>query len=864
MDIAVITETHLNDTIHERRIRQRGYSIVRHDRNFAEVNKCKGGGIIIYLKHGLSYMEPKVQVPKQLEVCWCVINPSQPESVIVAAVYLPPNSCSAVRQLLMSHLITTVDLLRSTRPRSKTILLGDFNKMFDAKSLSLQLGITQVVTQPTRGAAILDQIFSDINSTSPPFTIAPLGTADHCTVIWSASIQQKTIKQMRAVRPLTDSAIREFGRWICSQTWEDVVDIRDINAAAEILQTKLREAYENFFPEAIYLCKSNEPPWMTKRLKHLITVRNRAQSRRQMDRLQRLREEVRLEIRAAKNHWFKRQMTKILGESKKSWYSQIKTLTNRQPSRWNFQPNKDGNDVPTAELVNDYFVDITTTYEPLCADQLPAFLPAEDIPFEIMPWQVAHKLAHLRQNMAVPTDDIPILLMKEFSVELAIPLSHIYNESLKQGKFPSPWKRAMVIPIPKKTSPESPADLRPISLTPTFGKVMEQFMVPLMTADIRQQVDKRQYGNIKGASTAHYLITFMHSLLSELETSGKLFSAVMYDFKKGFDLIDHTVLMQKALTMGLRPNFAQWLADFLRGRSQQVLMPDGTTSAWKEVHCGIPQGTLVGPLAFLVMINDAASEEENRLKYVDDLTIYQSCPINTIQDGTKLQTTTDRLCAWAAENKMVLNEEKCQVMHFMTAKKPIVLPDIVMHGRSLPVITETRLLGVNISTDLNWQAHVDDMIKKASKALYMIYILKRYTTSRDQLVKTYTTYIRPLLEYCAPLFHAGLTAKQASQLEKVQKRALKLIGGFDLSYKQLLEALKLESLADRREKLCLRLAKQMLQSANHRSLFPPQRGAISGKETRNSQMLENFCCSARLRNSSVPHMTSLINRDMAL
>ena len=111
-----------------------------------------------------------------------------------------------------------------------------------------------MVTQPTRGAAILDQIFSDINSTSPPFTIAPLGTADHNTVLWSASVQQKTINQMRAVRPLTDSAIREFGRWICSQTWEDVVGTRDLNTAAEVLQTKLREAYENFFPETIYRC----------------------------------------------------------------------------------------------------------------------------------------------------------------------------------------------------------------------------------------------------------------------------------------------------------------------------------------------------------------------------------------------------------------------------------------------------------------------------------------------------------------------------------------------------------------------------------------------------------------------------------
>ena len=262
------------------------------------------------------------------------------------------------------------------------------------------------------------------------------------------------------------------------------------------------------------------------------------------------------------------------------------------------------------------------------------------------------------------------------------------------------------------------------------------------------------------------------------------------------------------------------------------------------------------------MINDAAFEEQCRLKYVDDLTIYQSCPINTIEEGWKLQKVTDDLSVWASENKMTFNEDKCQVMHFITAKRPIVFPDIIMNGKSLPVVTKTKLLGVTLSSDLSWQEHVNGIVKRASKALYMLCVMKKYQAPQEQLVKIYTTYIRPLLEYCAPVFHAGLTCLQAKQLENVQKRALKLIGGYEKSYQDLLETLQLQSLANRREQLCLRLAKQILKSTDHRDILPLERGIISGRATRNVCALQPFCCGARLRKSTVPHMTALLNLDM--
>ena len=178
----------------------------------------------------------------------------------------------------------------------------------------------------------------------------------------------------------------------------------------------------------------------------------------------------------------------------------------------------------------------------------------------------------------------------------------------------------------------SPDDLRPISLTPVFSNVLEQFVVPHILHDIKPSIDVHQYGNVSGSSTCHYLIRLMHNMLSELDKSDKLFSVLMYDFKKGFDLIDHTTVIQRLLDMELRPIYAKWLSSFLQDRQQRVKMPDGSLSSWKSITCGTPQGTLVGPVAFLAMVNTAAAETENRLKYVDDLTIYQACPVDCVND----------------------------------------------------------------------------------------------------------------------------------------------------------------------------------------------------------------------------------------
>ena len=864
MDVAVISETHLNSKIDDNRISLKGYNVLRTDRNLLATNKSKGGGVAIYLNAEVTHAVPQIHVPEVLEVVWCILWPSNPNSIIVAGVYLPPDATAATRQLFVDHIVETVDCLRSSRPRSKTVILGDFNNVLNTRLLEEPLGVVNIVKEPTRGSAVLDKMFTDIELTNAPMITSALGTADHKTVIWRAPRKLPNHHNVRSVRPLRDSNIRQFGSWICAQNWEDILTSENIDDAAVLFENKLWQAYVNSFPETTYRCKRSEPPWMTHHIKTLVKQRDRAQSRHQIQRLEILRIEVRRSINTAKTRWYKKRMAKIHESDGRSWYRQVMTLTNRQPKPWNLEMTNSKSEITEADMINDFFADICTTYEPLDTSQIPAYLPANKIPFELQPWQVAERLAHLREGMAVPPGQLPIRLLKEFSVELATPLAHIYNRSIRDGYVPRVWRKATVTPVPKKTSPESPGDLRPISLTPTFCKVLEQFVIPLVMADIRPALDMYQYGNIKGSSTAHYLIRLTHSLLKELEQPGRLASMVMIDFKKGFDLVDHTILIRKMVEMGLRAEYTKWVSSFLLSRQQRVRMPNGILSQWKNITCGAPQGTLLGPIAFLIMINDAATNTEYRLKYVDDLTIYQACSTDNVEDTSTLQALVNDLSQWANQNRMVVNKDKFQIMHFYTAKKPLVLPDITFNGTSIPITNTSKLLGVKISPCLTWKEQVCYMVTRGSKALYMLHIMKRYNPPQEQLLKVYMTYIRPLLEYCASVFHAGLTASQAQQIERVQKRALKIIAGYDHTYQELLQKFEIESLTDRREKMALRLGKQMLKNPNHRKMFPPTRETISGRRTRNMKMLQPFCCSARLRKSAVPHITALLNADIHL
>ena len=452
---------------------------------------------------------------------------------------------------------------------------------------------------------------------------------------------------------------------------------------------------------------------------------------------------------------------------------------------------------------------------------------------------------------------IPGRLIKEFACELSEPLADILNHSLQDGIVPPEWKSATVVPLPK-SKPPSTSEIRPISLTSLLSKVAESFITQWTRKDILPQIDSQQFGCLPGRSTTHSLLDLTNDLYKSLDSPGNICSLVTTDYSKAFDRVDHSLAITTMLELGLRPSLARWIANFLTDRSQCVRY-HGSLSDSEKITCGLPQGTLLGPWIFIAYINGAAKHATTkRWKFVDDLNLLEVRPLNA---PSTIQQDLADLERWSSERKMALHPKKCKVMHFLTAKSHPPLPKLTINDLELQNVSTLKILGIHIQSNLKWSEQVAHLCKKASQRLFLLRRLKNSAIPPDDLTSIFTIYIRPTLEYAAPVWHSGLTGVQSKAIERVQRRAVRIILGRDFTtYRDACSRLGLPLLSSRREDLTRAFATSLRRSDQFRSWLPPERGEISQRSTRSSRNLDLAPCNTeRYKKSAIPHMIRLLN-----
>ncbi|CAH1226284.1 Hypp85 [Branchiostoma lanceolatum] len=248
------------------------------------------------------------------------------------------------------------------------------------------------------------------------------------------------------------------------------------------------------------------------------------------------------------------------------------------------------------------------------------------------------------------------------------------------------------------------------------------------------------------------------------ENKSTVGTLILTDFSKAFDRVCHTTAINKLIRLGARSSLIPWVCNFVSNRRQRVRY-QGALSQWENLTCGVAQGTLMGPLVFLAMINDARPVTENSYwKYVDD---YNLGEVRKISIPTSLQSDLNNLDNWAADNRMLLNPKKCKAMHFSFVRTPLQPPVLTLAGQTLDITTKARLLGLHIRSDLKWDDQVETMVSKSSKRLVIISRLRRSGAPVADLITIYCGYIRPLLEYAVPCWGSALTLRQSASLEQV-------------------------------------------------------------------------------------------------
>ena len=220
--------------------------------------------------------------------------------------------------------------------------------------------------------------------------------------------------------------------------------------------------------------------------------------------------------------------------------------------------------------------------------------------------------------------------------------------------------------------------------------------------------------------------------------------------------MNHTIAVTELLAMGCRASILPFVTSFLSGRQHRVRYADAI-SEYADISCGVPQGTKVGSIIFLCLVNSICLHIEERAKFVDDLSLARIISIINEMRFEPLQENLNLLSTECRDKDMEPNPIKCEALYSIPPKRPLVLPDLHLNGTPLPVVDECKLLGVYLNTSLNWNTHVDRIVKKASNSVFILLKAKKFQVAMSTLVTLYLWYVRTPLEYAAPVWHPGLS-----------------------------------------------------------------------------------------------------------
>ena len=321
----------------------------------------------------------------------------------------------------------------------------------------------------------------------------------------------------------------------------------------------------------------------------------------------------------------------------------------------------------------------------------------------------------LNPHKASGPDEISTRFLKTTATVIAPILTVIFQSSIDQGKVPDDWKSANVTPLYKKGDKAKASNYRPVSLTSVCCKIVEHIIHSQVIRHLETNniLADEQHGFRKRRSCESQLINTVEDLTRGLNARQQI-DAILLDFSKAFDKVPHERLAMKLHYYGVRGHTLHWIKSFLSDRQQRVVV-DGVSSKPAPVTSGVPQGTVLGPLLFLVYINDLPSTVQSRARlFADDCLLYRT--IKGEQDTAILQHDLDQLQQWESDWMMSFNPEKCEVIR-ITNKRKIIRADYSIHGHVLGTTDQAKYLGVTIDSKITWGPHISNITRKANNTL---------------------------------------------------------------------------------------------------------------------------------------------------
>ena len=505
-----------------------------------------------------------------------------------------------------------------------------------------------------------------------------------------------------------------------------------------------------------------------------------------LEKFRKLRQSIKNWIRHERKAYLREIANEAFTNPKRFWsYFKFKNKKSPIPESVTLKGVPVSEDQARAKAFNDYFKSIYKNH--LCC-AVPDTCPLHpDIPelidaIQVSSAEVCELLSTLDTSKATGPDNLPVVILKNCANSLSPSLTAFINASLRSGFYVSEWKQANISPIHKKGSRQEIENYRQISLLPVVAKIQEKCVAKKLIPHINAILHPSQHGFQQGLSCTTQLLEVLQNIGLKLD-KGHETDIIYLDFAKAFDSVCHRRLLWKLQHYGVSGPLLKWFENYLTGRKQRVVI-NGTFSSWAYVKSGVPQGSVLGPVLFLLYVNDMPRvvRSSSIAMFADDTKCFKT--IMFAADTELLQSDVDSLSEWSTINELDFQPHKCENLR-ISRKRISFDRTYRICNIELKCISSQRDLGVLISSDLSWNKHIDTITAKANR---MLGSLKRNCTKDlpPRAVKSlFIALVRSHLGYCSQVWAPQSVIRNIKLIESVQRRATKFIckTSTDLTYR---------------------------------------------------------------------------------
>lgn len=829
-DIICLTETWLMDSVNSEELFDNRYEVYRRDRRHnMNGEKSDGGGVLIAVNKN-TFPKSMVKLNRNSsaeDICVTIIYDYNKKLHLFCA-YLP-GYCDV--EVFKDHL-NFIQKVRLENPDDKLIALGDFNcsdyckyflsGAYNLKNKTIELinsimfcGLSQYSCIVNINNVLLDLVFSNFELLvdKSEFSLVPIDV-HHPPLLITFSLQQVQMCNKLLKQPKPDFFNADY-TLICNKLdaidwnkeFSNCIEIDQyVNSFYSIINNIIRENVKSkrnlnkhfpvyFSRDSIKLCK-----------KKLILHRKWKKYKNICDyiKFSLLREQLKARVKIDYQKYIT-QVQENIKDNIKSFWSYVdkrRKSCNGIPAVMQFRNELYSGNEDIANAFADNFESVYAE-KPYNTPELKDFYGLSISNITMNAPLVYEHLSNLDIHKGAGPDNIPPIFLKKCASFLAAPLETIFNKSLAVGIFPTAWKISYITPIHKGGAKNDILNYRPISKLSCIGKVFESIVTNELSKIFLPFIIPEQHGFVKGRSTTTNLLGFTEYLHQSVDKRVQV-DTIYTDFSKAFDKVNFNALRYKLLCSGVFGDLLNWIMSYLTGRFQAVSV-NNSLSRQFLVKSGVPQGSHLGPLLFILFINDISTcfKFSKFLLYADDLKIFSTMVSANV--GSLIQHELNLFFDYCSDNCLELNISKCHVLTITRNKSNIFNNTYILNNTVLEKVEEVNDLGITIDSKLSFIPHIHKIQVKAYKMLGFVLRTCRGFRNLSSILLLFKTLVRPKLEYASTIWNPNY-AIHIQFIESIQRKfahfcvnnSLINLSSDDFNYIECLSLLNLSSLEKRR------------------------------------------------------------------